>query len=403
VRPDTPLHRSVRQSDAAGRVTTLELFFDVVFVFALTQVSALVAGDLTWNGAARGLVVLGLLWWAWTAWAWLGNVAVADQGVVRAGLIVTMGFVFTMALAIPNAWDEPAGVSAALLFAGAYILSRVTHVVVYWFVAGEDEGLRRQVRRLALVGVLPTVLLVGGALLGGALQTAVWVLALGADYLGVYLAGSRGWVVRSPRHFAERHALIVIIALGESVVAIGLGVADLPVTAGIVLAALLGLAVAVCSWWIYFDVTAVAAEHHFDRSEGDARTRIARDAYTYLHLPIVAGIVWTAVGLKKVMTYTADTAEYDPGDSLPLWARLGLFLGPALFLVATALVRRRIATSWSVPRLSVAAVLLVLAAVGGPLGALAQLGVLVAVMVTLVVWEVVTAREVRRRVRHLDA
>jgi low temperature requirement protein LtrA len=308
-----------------------------------------------------------------------------------------------MALAIPNAWDEPTGgISAALLFAGAYILARVTHVVVYWVVAGQDEGLRRQVRRLALVGVLPAAALVSGALLGGALQTVLWALALGADYAGVYLAGSRGWVVRSAAHFAERHALIVIIALGESVVAIGLGVAGLAVTPAIVLTAMLGLAVSVCAWWIYFDVTAVAAEHYFDRAQGDARTRIARDAYTYLHLPVVAGIVWMAVGLKKVMTYTADTAQHGPGDSLPLWARLGLFLGPALFLVATALVRRRIAASWSVPRLTVAAVLVVLAGLGAPLGALAELAVLVTVMVALVVWEFTTAREVRRHVRHFD-
>jgi low temperature requirement protein LtrA len=393
----------VRQSDA-GRVTTLELFFDVVFVFALTQVTALVAGDLTWNGAARGLVVLGLLWWAWTAWTWLGNVAVADEGVVRAGLVVSMGFVFTMGLAIPNAWDPPAGgVSAAVLFAAAYILVRVTHVVVYWVVAGHDEGLRRQVRRLALVGVLPAVLLVVGGLLGGALQTSLWALALALDYGGVYLAGSRGWVIRSAGHFAERHALIVIIALGESVVAIGVGVAGLPVTPAIVLTALLGLAVSVCSWWVYFDVTAVAAEHSFDQAEGDARTRIARDAYTYLHLPIVAGIVWAAVGLKKVMTYTADTVEHSPGDSLPLWARLGLFLGPAMFLLATALVRRRIARSWSAPRLTVVAVLVALAVASAPLGALAQLGVLAAVMAALVVWEVLTTGDVRRHVRHLDA
>ncbi len=396
------LHRSVRPVGEHDRVTTLELFFDLVFVFALTQISALVAGNLTAEGAARGLVVLGLLWWAWTAFTWLGNVAVADVGVVRAGLVVAMGLVFAMALAIPTAWDEAGkGLPSALVFAVAYVLTRLVHVAVYLVAAGDDAGLRQQIGRLALAGILPTVLLVVGGLQGGATQTLLWAAALVADYVGVYLAGSRGWVVRSPGHFAERHGLIIIIALGESIVAIGVGVAELPVTASILLASAFGLAVAVCLWWIYFDVTAIAAEKMFDRAEGDERTRIARDAYTYLHFPMLAGIVWAAVGMKKVMAYTADTAAHGPGYPLPSWARLGLFLGPALYLLAHALFRRRIARSWSAPRLTTAAVLTVLAFVLAPLGALADLAVLALVLGALVVWEVVLMREVRHQVRAL--
>jgi low temperature requirement protein LtrA len=396
------LHRSVRPVGEHDRVTTLELFFDLVFVFALTQISALVAGNLTAEGAARGLVVLGLLWWAWTAFTWLGNVARADVGVVRAGLVVAMGLVFAMALAIPTAWDEAGeGLPSALVFAVAYVLTRLVHVAVYLVAAGDDAGLRQQIGRLALAGILPTVLLVVGGLQGGATQTLLWAAALVADYLGVYLAGSRGWVVRSPGHFAERHGLIIIIALGESIVAIGVGVAELPVTASILLASALGLAVAVCLWWIYFDVTAIAAERMFDRADGDERTRIARDAYTYLHFPMLAGIVWAAVGMKKVMAYTADTAAHGPADPLPSWARLGLFLGPALYLVAHALFRRRIARSWSAPRLTTAAVLTVLAFVLAPMGALADLAVLALVLGALVVWEVVLMREVRHQVRAL--
>jgi low temperature requirement protein LtrA len=401
---DTALHRSVRPVGEHDRVTTLELFFDLVFVFALTQISALVAGNLTPEGAARGLVLLGLLWWAWTAFTWLGNVARADVGVVRAGLIVAMGLVFAMALAIPTAWDEAdGGLPSALVFAVAYVLVRLVHVVVYWVAAGDDAGLRRQVGRLALAGVLPTVLLVVGGLLGGSTQTILWAAALVTDYAGVYLAGSRGWVVRSPGHFAERHGLIVIIALGESIVAIGVGVAELPVTAAILIASALGLAVAVCLWWIYFDVTAIAAERMFDRAEGDERTRIARDAYTYLHFPMLVGIVWAAVGMKKVMSYTADVAAHGPDDALPTWARLGLFLGPALYLLAHALFRRRIARSWSAPRLTVAAVLAVLAFALAAVGALADLAVLAVVLGALVVWEVVRMRDVRHKVRHHGA
>jgi low temperature requirement protein LtrA len=319
---------------------------------------------------------------------------------VRGGLIVAMGLVFAMGLAIPTAWDASGeGLSSALVFAAAYVLTRLVHVAVYWVAAGHDAGLRRQVSRLALAGVLPTVLLVSGALQGGATQTLLWAAALVADYVGVYLAGSRGWVVRSPGHFAERHGLIIIIALGESIVAIGVGVAELPVTAAILLASAFGLAVVVCLWWIYFDVTALAAERMFDRAEGDGRTRIARDGYTYLHFPMLVGIVWAAVGMKKVMAYTADTAAHGFDYPLPTWARLGLFLGPALYLLAHALFRRRLARSWSVPRLTVAALLAVLAFALAPLGALADLAVLALVLGALVVWEVVAMREVRQKVR----
>jgi low temperature requirement protein LtrA len=397
---NTVLHRSVRPVSEHDRVTTLELFFDLVFVFALTQISALVAGNLSPEGAARGLVLLGLLWWAWTAFTWLGNSARADVGVVRGGLIVAMGLVFAMGLAIPTAWDASGeGLSSALVFAVAFVLTRLVHVAVYWVAAGDDPGLRRQVARLALAGILPTILLVAGGLQGGATQTLLWAAALVADYVGVYLAGSRGWVVRSPGHFAERHGLIIIIALGESIVAIGVGVAELPVTAAILLASAFGLAVVVCLWWIYFDVTALAAERMFDRAQGDERTRIARDGYTYLHFPMLVGIVWAAVGMKKVMAYTADTVEHGAGYPLPTWARLGLFLGPALYLLAHALFRRRIARSWSVPRLTVAALLAVLAFALAPLGALADLAVLALVLAALVVWEVVAMREVRQKVR----
>lgn len=381
-------------------MTTLELFFDLVFVFALTQISALVAGDLTANGAARGLVVLGLLWWAWTAWAWLGNAAVADVGLVRAGLVVSMAFVFALALSIPTAWDEPGGgLSSAVVFAVAYALVRFTHVAVYWVVAAGDPLLRRQVLRLGLAGVLPTLLLLAGASQGGPTQTLLWAAALVADYLGVYVAGSRGWVVRSAGHFAERHGLIVIIALGESIVAIGVGVAELPVTVEILAASVIGLAVAVCLWWVYFDVTAIAAERRFERAQGDESARIARDGYTYLHFPMLVGVVWAAVGMKKVMSYTADLAEHGPQDPLPAWARLGLFLGPAIYLTAHGLFRRRLAGSWSRPRLATAILLVVLSVGLASVGALADLAALAIVLAGLVTWEVVTMRDIRRRVR----
>jgi len=197
------------------RTSYLELFFDLVFVFAITQVTALMAADLGWRGILRGLVLLALLWFVWCSYAWLGNQAHADEGGVRGAVIAAMGAMFLVALAIPEAWgDEGGGISAPVVLAGALALVRILHLSVYAVAALGDAGLRRQLVRTAVPVVVAVALLVVGAVLGGSTQTALWGLALLIDYTGVYASGS-DWRLPSPRHFAERHGLIVIIALGS--------------------------------------------------------------------------------------------------------------------------------------------------------------------------------------------
>jgi len=381
-------------------VTTLELFFDLVFVFALTQVTALVAGDLTARGCLRGLVLLGLLWWAWTAFAWLGNVARADEGAVRAALVGSMGLLFVFALAVPGAWaDQGGSPSAALVLAVTYTLVRYLHVSVYAVAAGQDRELRRQVTRLALVGLAPASALIVGAIVGGPWQTPLWALGLVVDYGGVYLAGSEGWRVRSAGHFAERHGLIVLIALGESLVAIGVGVADLPLTWWVIAAATAGVSVVVALWWTYFDVGALVAERRLEQAEGDERTRLARDSFTYLHFPMIVGIVALAVGLKKTLTQVADSGAYQLADPLkPIPAAL-LTGGIAVYLLAHVAFRRRNVGSWNLMRVGVALALVAATPAAREVPAIVSVSVVAIVLVGLVGAEWVRYREVRRRVR----
>ena len=397
-RPTRPRAR-VLPSDAQHGVTTLELFFDLVFVFAITQVTAFMADDLGWRGALRGLVLLAILWWAWCSYAWLGNQAHADEGLVRAALVVAMSALFLVALALPEAWgDEGGGISAPVVLAVAFAVVRGVHLGVYAVAAVGDAGLRRQLLRTAVPVGVAAVLLVVGALLGGVAQTALWALALVVDYTGVYLSGT-DWRLPSPRHFAERHGLIVIIALGESIIAVGVGVADLPITLPIIAAALLGLAVSVALWWLYFDVVAPVAERVLSSKEGTERVRLARDSYTYLHFPMIAGIIYLALGLKKVAEYVADTEHHaltDPLKGTGLWALYG---GVAVYLIAHLAFRMRNVGSINRPRAVVAVLLLV-----APLGvrylpALAALGVLALILGALIAFEVVRYAEARAAIR----
>jgi low temperature requirement protein LtrA len=380
-------------------VTTLELFFDLVFVFAITQVTAFMAEDIGLRGLLRGLVMLLLLWWAWCSYAWLGNQARADAGIVRAAMLVAMAALFLVALAIPEAWGDAAGgLKAPVLLAVCLSIVRLGHLTVYWVAAGADAALRRQLLRTAVPVGTAAVLLVTGAVIGGPVQTALWALALVVDYGGIYAAGT-DWRLPAPAHFAERHGLIMLIALGESLIAVGVGVTDLPLTVPIALAAVLGLTVSVALWWEYFDVVAPVAERVLIRTPAEQRARLARDSYTYLHFPMIAGIIYLALGLKKVSEYVGDTEHHaltDPLPPIPLWAMFG---GVAVYLLGHLGFRLRNVGSINPPR-AVAVALLLLA----PLGlqfvpALAALGVLALMLVALVLFEVVRYAEARARIR----
>ena len=188
-----------QSTDASHRVTTLELLFDLVFVFAFTQVTQLMADDPTVVGVTRGLVLLALLWWAWSSYAWLGNQAHAEEGIVRLTVLVAMTAMFVVALAIPEAFDDrEGGLFAPVVLAVCYALVRMAHLGCYLIAAGDDAGLRRQLYVTAIPVSSAGVLLVVGGILGPPYQTGFWALALLVDYAGICLVGTSGWRLNSP-------------------------------------------------------------------------------------------------------------------------------------------------------------------------------------------------------------
>ncbi len=394
----------VRPTDESHRVTTLELFFDLVFVFAFTQVTALMAEDPTVVGALRGLVLLALLWWAWCSYAWLGNQAHADEGLVRATVVIAAAAMFVVALAIPESFvDRDGGLFAPFVLAACYAVVRLLHLACYLVASGDDAGLRRQLLLTAVPVVAATGLLVLGGAAGPPYQAVLWAAALLVDYTGIWITGTSGWRLPSPVHFAERHGLIVIVALGESLVALGVGVDKMPLSLAVVTAAVLGVAIAVSMWWLYFDVVAHVAEGVLSRTQGEARSRLARDSYTYLHFPIVASIIFLALGLKKVLEYVSDTERHDLTDALTGVPLVALYGGVATYLLGHVVFRRRNIGSWNLHRSIVALLLLLLVPVAWQLPALLSLAIVAALLALLVVYEVLRFGEARDRVRHHDA
>jgi low temperature requirement protein LtrA len=368
------------------RVTPLELFFDLVFVLAITQCTALMAANPTWGGLGKGLLVLALLWWAWVGYAWLTSVVDPEEGVVRFAIFGAMAALLVVALCVPQAFGDE-----AVLFACSYGVVRAAQIALFTIASREEPALRRSVNGLAGSTALGVGLLIAGAAAGGAPQIVLWVLALALDMGGPYLFGSEGWKL-VPGHFAERHGLIVLIALGESIVAIGVG-AGSGVDAGIVAAAVLGTAVAAELWWLYFDVVAlVAARRLSNAAEGRERNEIARDSFSYLHFPMVAGIVLLALGLKKTLAHVDD-----PLKLVPAVALLG---GTALYLLAHVAFRWRNVHRFSSQRLLGAIVLVALLPAAVELPALATLGIVAGLLAALIAYESVHFAELRDRLRH---
>ena len=394
----------VHDTDDTHRVTPLELLFDLVFVFAITQVTSFLAAAPTWLGAFRGLVTLALLWFGWSAYAWLGNQAKADEGLMRLTVVAAMGAVFIVALAIPEAWhDRPGGVYTPLVFAVAYALVRFLHLGVYFVAAGEDRTLRRTLTLTSIPAAVAMLLLVAGALLPPTGRTVLWTVAFVVDFTGVFVtARISPWRLPAAGHFAERHGLIVLIALGESIVAIGVAASQHAITWPVLVSVLLGLAVTFALWWLYFDVVALVAEGVLRRATGVERAHLAGDSYTFLHFPMVVGIVYLALGLKKVENYVSDATHYGLGHPLTGMPLVALYGGVVLSLLAHIAFRLRNVHSVNVQRLGVAVLLVVLIPVAWQLPALASLGLLAAILVGLVTYEALAHREWRAEVRHRE-
>ena len=362
-----------RAVERGQRVTPLELFFDLVFVFAITQVTGFLADDPTWGGLLRGLMLLGALWWAWAAYAWLTNTLNPEEGAVRLAVFGAIGAMLIVSLAVPNAFGAD-GVALGI----AYFVVRALHLVLYAIAGRGDRDLLGAVVRIVPTAILGPALLVIAGFFDGTAQLALWGAALAIDYLGVLVGHMRGWRV-SPEHFVERHGLVVIIALGESIVAIGVGAAGLPLDAGLFTAALLGIAVVASLWWSYFDWVAFVAQARLAEATGAERAVLARDLYSYLHLPMVAGIVLFALGLKTTLD--------DVDTSLGTIPALGLCGGVALYLLAHVALRLRIGGGLGRGRPIATILVLGVIPLAREVPALVTLGLVAAICAALIAYE----------------
>jgi low temperature requirement protein LtrA len=370
------------------RVTALELFFDLVFVFAFTQITGLLADEATWEGLAHALLILAALWWSWSCYAWLTNTVDPEEedGPVRIAMFGAMGAMLIVALTVPGAFGGD-----AVTFGVAYLVVRVIHPVLYVLISREDPELRGAVMRFAPPMLIAPTLILAAGFLSGAAEVALWVLALLVDYVGLLVGGVTGWRVDAA-HFAERHGLIIIIALGESIVSIGVGAANLDVNGDVILAASCGLLVAAALWWSYFDVAALVAARRLAEVDARERALMARDSFTYLHLPMVAGILLFALGVKKTLEHAGDPLEIVPA--------LCLCGGIALYLLAHVLFRLRNVHTLNARRLVAALVCAALTAVALAIPALATLGILAVVVSGLIGYEAIHFGTARSRIRH---
>ncbi|HEY4396235.1 MAG TPA: low temperature requirement protein A, partial [Acidimicrobiia bacterium] len=293
-------------------VRPLELFFDLVFVLGFTQCTALMASQPTWAGIGRGMLALAALWWAWVGYSWLTSVLEPEEGAVRIAIFGATAALLVAALCVPQAFGD-----RAITFAIAYAAVRAGQIALFVIASRDDAALRRSITYLAISSAVGVSLLVGASFLGGAAQAALWAGAILVDWGGPAFVGVRGWRL-VPGHFAERHNQVIILALGESIVALGVGARG-DLTAGVITAAVLGVGLAAAMWWIYFDVVSlVTARRLMLATEGRERNALARDSYSFLHFPMVAGIVLAAFGLEATLAHVGD-----PLDSERAFALLG--------------------------------------------------------------------------------
>jgi low temperature requirement protein LtrA len=368
-------------------VTPLELFFDLVFAFAFTQVTTVLSDNSTWSGLGHGLLILGVLWWAWAAYAWLTNTVDPGVGAVWGAMLVAMAAMFVAALAVPDAFG-----THGVVFGVAFLFVIVMHLTLYALAARGDPDLLGAILRIAPSALVGAALIIVAGFVDGRLKPVLWLAALAVGYFAPLLGGVRGWRVQ-PAHFIERHGLIVIIAIGESLIAIGLGERDSGLSSGVIVAAVLGFAVATSFWLAYFDFFPIRARRLLTDRSGIERTALARDVYTYLHLPMVAGIVLFAFAMKATLA--------DVGGELATIPALGLCGGPALYLFAYVALRVRVSRTLSRGRLIAAIACALLWPVAVVVPALVALTLVAVVWLGLHAYELIWWRQARAKTRAL--
>jgi low temperature requirement protein LtrA len=367
------------------RVTPLELFFDLVFVFAFTQVTTVLSDNPTWSGLGHALLILGVLWWAWASYAWLTNTVDPGLGAVSAAMLVALAAMFVAALAVPDAFGNH-----GVLFGVAFLVVTAMHLTLYALSARRDPDLLGAILRVAPSALVGASLIIFAGLVDGGLKPILWLAALLVAFFVPLLQGISGWRVQ-PAHFAERHGLIVIIAIGESLIAIGLGEDISGLSTEVIVAAVLGFAVTTSFWLAYFDFFTIRAHQLLADRSGAERAALARDVYSYLHFPIVAGIVLFAFAMKTTLA--------DVDGELATIPALALCGCPALYLFAFVALRVRVSAPLRSGRLIAAIVFALLWPVAVVVPALVALTLVAIVWVGLHAYEIIWWREARAQTR----
>ena len=376
-----PLVAEETADEGERKTSYLELFFDLVFVFAFTQVTTLIVENPSAAGFARAALALALVWWAWSAYAWMTNAIDVGNAVTRLIIFGAMTAGFFMALAVPRAFEDEGA-----WFAVAYFVVRILNSALFAWGVRHDPGRLRANLRLQPWFVGAALVALAGGFVDADVRTWIWLASLAIDAVGTFTVSEGEWRV-SPSHFAERFALIVIIALGESIVSIGVGTAHLERDATYAASVVVAFAGVAALWWAYFDFTAVAAERRLERASPTERTTLARDLFTFLHYPIVLGVILYAVAAKKTLEH--------PLDPLSTAGRWALGLGFAFVFLAFALMRFRAVQRIAWERLGGALLALGVAVAFERPAAIVTLAVVVAILGSAVALEARRLRDFR--------
>jgi low temperature requirement protein LtrA len=373
----------VSESSAAAerRVSSVELFLDLVFVFAFTQVTTLWLDQVSWGGLGRGALVLLALWWVWASFAWLTNTADVERDLVLGVMVFAAAALFVAALAVPDAFG-----THRLTFGVAFLVVVVAFVGLYVAVSMDEPDQFRAVRRMSYTVVPGVALVLAAAFAPTDVRPALWAVAFVVGFFGPNLGGLRGWRV-NPAHFAERHGLILIIAIGESLGAIGFGARETRLTAGVIAAAVLGLLVAASFWLAYFDFASGGLEHLLSQRRGEERVAFARDAYTYLHLPMVAGVLLFAFAMRTTLAHVDVHLHLIPA--------LAMCCGSAIYLLAFVALRWRATRALGHGRLVAAIAVALLTPLAVAVPALVALATVAGVWIALHAYELIWWRAER--------
>jgi low temperature requirement protein LtrA len=352
-------------------VTTIELFFDLVFVFTITQLTHAVAREPTLTGVARAMLIFGNLWWMYGGFVWLTNTVPPTGARERLLLLVAMAGFLVAALGIPKGF---AGGGVAL--GAGYLLVNVIHA---WLLLGRMEGsLLRAMGKLGPVNIGTASLILAAGFTPTTITWVLWSAAFVLHWVTPYLTNPTVVDLRS-RHFVERHGLIVLIALGESVIAVGAGIDDSGVSIERVIAAILGLAVAAGLWWLYFDREEESAVNAFKSSDGPRRSWLALHAYGYAFLPLLAGVIIFAAGLQRGII---DPTKPTESNTATLVAA-----GISLFAIALVGLRARLRLGRLRLRFALVPLALLTIIIGTKISALAQLGAIAALLLGTILAE----------------